>query len=105
MTPSAVRRCMARLDHHCAWLNNCVGFNNMRYFLLFLAANVLLTAYGAFLATPCGPESGFTGRLPAHGSLALRCLHTQAYAGTPLLLPGTFYQKHHGSIPKLSTRT
>lgn len=29
-------RCVERLDHHCPWLNNCVGITNHIYFLLMI---------------------------------------------------------------------
>ncbi len=44
-------RHVARFDHFCGWLNNPVGEENYRYFLLFLFIHVGMCAYGTYVTT------------------------------------------------------
>uniref|UniRef100_A0A8B9S461 Palmitoyltransferase n=1 Tax=Apteryx owenii TaxID=8824 RepID=A0A8B9S461_APTOW len=56
-------RCVRRMDHHCPWINNCVGELNQKYFIQFLFYTGLASLYavGLVLAAWLWP----TGRSPA----------------------------------------
>jgi len=38
-----------RFDHHCIWINQCVGLGNIKQFLMFLLFNNLMCLYGGYL--------------------------------------------------------
>ena len=43
------KRCVMKMDHHCPWVNNCVGENNQKHFLLFLIYTFTLCVYAMLL--------------------------------------------------------
>ncbi|CAB3222802.1 unnamed protein product [Arctia plantaginis] len=45
--------CIKKMDHHCPWINCCVGHANHGYFTMFLIAAVLGCAQAAVVLTIC----------------------------------------------------
>lgn len=58
------KRCIRRMDHHCPWINNCVGERNQKFFLQFLVYVALMAVYSIGLVVgtwvypcaTCAPE-------------------------------------------------
>ena len=40
-------RCVLKMDHHCPWVNNCIGYNNYKFFMLFCSYATITSFYVA----------------------------------------------------------
>ncbi|XP_062180370.1 probable protein S-acyltransferase 16 isoform X2 [Phragmites australis] len=43
------KRCVLKMDHHCIWINNCVGHENYKIFLVFVLYAVVASFYSLIL--------------------------------------------------------
>ncbi|EOY07479.1 DHHC-type zinc finger family protein isoform 2 [Theobroma cacao] len=43
------KRCVLRMDHHCIWINNCVGHANYKVFFVFVVYAVIACIYSLVL--------------------------------------------------------
>ncbi|KAK4353606.1 hypothetical protein RND71_025800 [Anisodus tanguticus] len=43
------RRCILRMDHHCAWINNCVGHRNYKAFITLIFYGTIAAIYSSVI--------------------------------------------------------
>ncbi|KAG9307328.1 hypothetical protein G9A89_017156 [Geosiphon pyriformis] len=53
------KRCILKMDHHCPWLNNCIGYQNQKFFYLFILWATIYSYFLMFATMP--PTFQFTG--------------------------------------------
>ncbi|OVF07532.1 putative palmitoyltransferase [Clavispora lusitaniae] len=80
---SVCNKCVSVFDHHCVWVNNCVGRGNYVWFMAFLVSNIAMMVYGAIL---CFKVIHKQERPHGWWKLIVRTSHGNKVAGTLLLL-------------------
>lgn len=67
-------RCVSYMDHHCPWVNNCVGIQTQKQFLLFNIYTLILLAYSICLLQPIFMKQlvdSFNNDTPFDGAMCL----------------------------------
>lgn len=41
--------CVSKHDHHCIWINQCVGYSNYKFFLMFILSHSIICTYAGLV--------------------------------------------------------
>lgn len=75
----ACKMCVLKYDHHCPWINQCVGIGNERYFILFMLWFALGTCVLGIAGWPL-VKKALWGKEPWNFRFAPRILFIMIYA-------------------------
>jgi palmitoyltransferase len=68
-------KCVFEMDHYCPWMNNCVGYYNYRYFVLFLSYLFLGCCYIVIVTNSQVLKLNAIERLRDYVTLSLSLCH------------------------------
>ncbi|XVF75571.1 hypothetical protein PTKIN_Ptkin13bG0197700 [Pterospermum kingtungense] len=60
------RRCILRMDHHCLWINNCVGYWNYKAFFTLVLYATMASIYSTVIVISCSCQKDwrYSGSTP-----------------------------------------
>jgi len=80
------RSCILRMDHHCPWIANCVGFRNHKYFYLLVLYSLLDVTFVFFTAMESLNRSLIQETPLTHRFLLVFCLTLSVMMGLLLTM-------------------
>mmetsp|Transcript_27607 Transcript_27607/g.51786 ORF Transcript_27607/g.51786 Transcript_27607/m.51786 type:complete len:293 (-) Transcript_27607:61-939(-) len=85
------KTCILRMDHHCPWIMNCVGFRNHKYFSLLVLYSLLSCLFIAATTVGSMPKSLEKEMPISHRFLLMLCLVTTGFMGGLLTVFSGFH--------------
>ncbi|XP_069025477.1 palmitoyltransferase ZDHHC12-A isoform X2 [Embiotoca jacksoni] len=83
------QRCVRRFDHHCPWMENCVGEKNHRWFVVYLLVQLLVLLWALHIAlSGVSPGASWELWFRVNGFLLAALGVVGLFSGVVLLLLG-----------------
>jgi hypothetical protein len=86
---SICESCTLKMDHHCPWTNNCIGFRNYKYFNLFILYTPMLCIWNLTVSIPNIILLGFHEFSVGEICVFVSCFIAVAFAFTLFAFFGT----------------